>query len=419
MKFTALTLGIVTLFSAGTPHEASATTAVRIVTPTVAESRKVIATEIPTENASMSAGESCKIRNGSAAGLRCIRTRDGLRWHEPYEYKDAACDPNDPRLIAANVNLPDVSRHESRISAACVALEWLKNAEVEYPLLRIESEFKLSESTKADLQASARAALRLTWRFRGLKKIDPTVVIATSHAEHCRLVRRLQFPNEAQRVYAGVNCQDERPFSCDLTFPTAFAIMWNPINSKDQRSAGYKASACRVEGTIGLSHHKFWQGIGASFTLRSTESTRFTVALLNPDYLFSEYSAILYAAEIEGTPANMCGAGATHYTCQPWFRGTLKKYQSSRHWWKGSEPGHPLSIWSQQYNYARQAAMEWFVAHFGLDAAFNLAQALVGVTTRKQYYKVLDAYTELSHTELFKAIDGYVAPQFGLKPPAQ
>ncbi len=44
-----------------------------------------------------------------------------------YPYRDAACDPDDPRIAAAKIVLPKGDGPEARIAAACVALEWLEN----------------------------------------------------------------------------------------------------------------------------------------------------------------------------------------------------------------------------------------------------------------------------------------------------
>jgi hypothetical protein len=61
--------------------------------------------------------------------------------------------------------------------------------------------------------------------------------------------------------------------------------------------------------------------------------------------------------------------------------------------------------------------MEWFVAHFGLDAAWLLPVALAGVTTEREYLAVLDSYTNWTHEQIFAGVDAWVAPQFGLTAP--
>lgn len=363
------------------------------------------------------AGDPCETRAEVRDGFSCVRGREGLRWQARFRFQDQACNPADPALRSNKIRLPEPDQHESWIAAACVALEWLSNASAELPTLKILSKREIPKATREALQASARASLRLIWKYRGISEMDPALIVITSPAEHCELTRELQVSNEADRVESAVDCSDTRQFSCDSLQQSGFAVMWDARNSLDRRLAGYKSSACSKLSDLGLSHHKFWQGVGASLSLDPEVSTAFATALVNPDYLISELTYILWNAETEGTAANLCGPGADYYVCQDWFRGSLTTYVSSSEWWKGQVPEHELSIWSQQYNYARQAAMEWFIAHFGLDAAFGLAQALVGVSSESEYLAVLDSYTDLTHEQLFAAIDAWVAPKFGLTPP--
>lgn len=361
-------------------------------------------------------GAECKERALVVDSLVCVNGRQGLRWQEIYTYQDVACDPDDPRLTAAKVVLP--SSGEARIAAACVALEWIANKDATLPPLQVISSHKLSDGALESLQSSARSALRLFWKYRGVEDIDPTMVIATSNAEHCKIITDNQVAGEAERQKAFLDCGDAKPYPCEFGYPGAFAVQWNPINSLDQRSAGYKQSACRKETfSGGLSHHKFWQGIGSALTLNPEESTAFSLALVNPDYLFAEHTAILHEADMAGSTANLCGPSAEHYTCQARFRGSLSSYTSSSQWWQGQEPEDELSVYSQPYNYARQAALEWFTAHFGLDAGYGLLQAMVGVANETEYLLVLGSYTNKSAIEIFAGIDGYVAPIFGLQAP--
>ena len=96
------------------------------------------------------------------------------------------------------------------------------------------------------------------------------------------------------------------------------------------------------------------------------------------------------------------------------MKGKLTTFGSSSTWWTA---GALEDGFSAEYMWARQTAMEWFVAHFGLDAAYLLPLALVGVTTEAEYHAVLDSYTDWSHEQVFAGIDAWVAPQFGLTAP--
>ena len=95
------------------------------------------------------------------------------------------------------------------------------------------------------------------------------------------------------------------------------------------------------------------------------------------------------------------------------MKGKLTTFVSSATWWKGEL----VNGMSAEYLWARQTAMEWFVAHFGLDAAYLLPLALVGVTTEAEYHAVLESYTDWPHEQVFAGIDAWVAPQFGLTAP--
>jgi len=74
------------------------------------------------------AGEKCSQARARNSSLVCIRTPTGLRWQQPYKYQAEACNPSDPRL--AGIILPEASRPEARVAAACVALEWLANKDL-------------------------------------------------------------------------------------------------------------------------------------------------------------------------------------------------------------------------------------------------------------------------------------------------
>lgn len=52
-----------------------------------------------------------------------------------FPYQDAACDPNDPKIAAAGLELPNGVGPEARIAAACMALEWLSRPPVDPSIL--------------------------------------------------------------------------------------------------------------------------------------------------------------------------------------------------------------------------------------------------------------------------------------------
>ncbi|MFM8403105.1 MAG: hypothetical protein ACKN98_00980, partial [Candidatus Limnocylindrus sp.] len=48
-----------------------------------------------------------------------------------FPYQEAACDPSDPRIAAAGLELPNGVGPEARIAAACMALEWLSRPPID------------------------------------------------------------------------------------------------------------------------------------------------------------------------------------------------------------------------------------------------------------------------------------------------
>ena len=52
-----------------------------------------------------------------------------------FPYQEAACDPSDPKIAAAGLELPNGVGPEARIAAACTALEWLSRPPVDPSLV--------------------------------------------------------------------------------------------------------------------------------------------------------------------------------------------------------------------------------------------------------------------------------------------
>ena len=370
------------------------------------------------------AGEKCSQARARNSSLVCIRTPTGLRWQQPYKYQAEACDPSDPRL--AGIILPEASRPEARVAAACVALEWLANKDVQYPELQVLSEWKLPEVALADAAARARGALRLYWKYRGIQKIQPTYMVFTSPAEFCALATKYFNSGmlSAWKVRGFSTGPDDRPWipDCDDTKPFSgvycesgpYGAVW-PGGVINRKSGGAFGHMCRedLQSWSGLNFHKFWQGVQSSIALTIRGDTRFSHALLTADYLFADYAGILTEAELAGSSADLCSQSSRYYTCKHGqMSGTLRNYISSQNWWR---EGFIDNSSSREYLWARQAAMEWFTAHFGLDAAYLLPLALVGVVNKRQYFATLAAYTDRTPAEIFAGVDAYVKPMFGLE----
>jgi len=375
------------------------------------------------------AGEPCSSRAEVREGLSCVRGRSGLQWQARYAYQEQACDPEDKRIKQAGVILPRKGLPEARVAAACVTLEWLANKNVDYPELQVLSEWKLPKVALADAAARARGALRLFWKYRGIEAIKPTYMVFTSPAEFCALATKYFDPGllSAWKVRGFSTGPDDMPWipDCNDTKPFSgayfcesgpYAAVW-PGGAIDRKSGGAFGYQCRkdLESWSGLNTHKFWQGVQGPIALSIGEDTQFSYALLYADYLFSDYAGILTEADLSGSSADLCSPASRYYTCKhDLMKGKLTTYESSSTWWTA---GALENGFSAEYMWARQTAMDWFVAHFGLDAAYLLPLALVGVTTEAEYHAVLDSYTDWSHEQVFAGIDAWVAPQFGLTAP--
>ena len=374
-------------------------------------------------------GRPCLKVAARTSTLSCINRREGRRWQKPFTYQEQACDPSDPRITVAGVLLPREGLTEARIAAACVALEWLANTNVEYPKLQVLSEWQLPETALADAASRARGALRLYWKYRGIDNIKPTYMVFTSPAEFCALATKYfthgllsswkvrGFSTAPDDMPWTPDCNDTKPFSGEYCESGPYAAVW-PGGALDRKSGGAFGHMCRedLESWSGLNFHKFWQGVQSPIALSLGSKVSFSYALLNADYLFSDYAGLLTEGELSGSLADLCSPASRYYTCKhDQMMGRLTTYKSSSTWWKaGATMNGSLSA---EYLWARQTAMEWFVAHFGLDAAYLLPVALVGVSTKSEYLAVLDSYTDWGHKKIFSGIDAWVAPQFGLTAP--
>ena len=376
-------------------------------------------------------GKPCVKDAAMVGDLSCMRRQSQRQWMKRYVYQDQACDPEDPRLAAENVILPTIEHWEARIAAACVAIRWIEREEAVLPELLLLSATPISLAAQLDAQRAATAGLRLTWEYRGTKDIIPTYIIFSSPSEFCQQSKRFMTPDRhAIHLRNGFStdsdgrpwlpdCSDARPFSEEMCESGPAGGLF-PGFSYNGRLAGAFQLVCAssLEYGSNLSLHKFWQGIGAfSVGSRSREVTAdaFTGALINMDGMLVLYPQLLDEARSGGRQANLCGPGATLYICaHNQWKDMPELFRSSRVWWRDGVLTNDISAAA---GWSRQTAAEWFVAHFGLDAAFFLPHALVGVSNRAQYLKVLKAYTNISPKKLFAGIDAYVGAQFGREQP--
>ena len=82
-----------------------------------------------------------------------------------FPYQEAACDPSDPKIAAAGLELPNGVGPEARIAAACIALEWLGNAAPDSAIVEIVRSPLVHKAYEASNRAGLLAMERLTGRW--------------------------------------------------------------------------------------------------------------------------------------------------------------------------------------------------------------------------------------------------------------
>ena len=369
------------------------------------------------------AGEQCFLRAEVREGLSCIRSRNGLRWQTPYAFQEQACDPSSPILKKLRVVLPTTKLMEARVAAACVAIRWWDNRDQTLPKVQAIGAKPLPEAAIRDVQEQGKAGLQLFWDFRGAESMQPAHFAFESPAEYCKLAEQYVSTDrhlfQLQRGFSTTpsdkpwipDCSDTKLFTgewCDAGPAGGISIGF----SRDGVTAGSFTAGCNFQAGIRLSLHKFWQAIGS---ISGGQPDSFTSALFNTDSMLVLYPGLLWESQLYGTEANLCGPKASLYLCShSKWKGKLAAYRSSSEWWQDGTLDNDTAA---TYGWARQTASEWFTAHFGLEATFNLAHALYGVSTHEEYLRVLNSYTDMTADELFAGIDAWVAPQFGLTPP--
>lgn len=369
------------------------------------------------------AGEPCLLRADVREGLSCIRSRNGLRWQTPYAFQEQACDPSSPKLKQMRVVLPTTKLMEARVAAACVAIRWWDNRDQAFPEVLAISAKPLPKAAIRDVQGQGKSGLQLFWDFRGAESMQPAHFAFESPAEYCELAEQYVSADRYQvlLVRGFSTTPSNKPWIPDCSDTELFTGEWCvagpasgiPVGfSKDGLTAGSFTAGCNFQAGIVLSLHKFWQAIGS---IPGGLPDSFTGALFNTDSMLVLYPEVLWESQLYGTEANLCGPKARLYLCShSKWKGTLEIYRSSREWWQDGTLDNDTAATS---GWARQTASEWFAAHFGLDATFNLAHALYGVSSHEEYLRVLNSYTDLTADEIFAGIDAWVAPQFGLTAP--
>ena len=346
-----------------------------------------------------------------------------------YEYRDAACDPNDSRITAAKIKLPPKQLLEGRIAAACVALEWIANKNATYPTPEIIAPERLGKSARQSLAESAGWQLRFLWSRRADTAVSkPSIFLFDSKEFACSSgidYLSLGHPLRAECAQSGEEwtCADYRTSGK----PAAWKIAWAA-----QRDlwlgprAGLQSFYCTSESeNMRVNPFKFYLGLLGCDTGAEQLSLCYHWSH-GANYIFGLYLEELGLAELESRPANLdlCPKLKWPGWC-PEHPRLFKGYVSSKEWltlansgcWPGSEPygvdGECSRAEALDF-FAKGYAFEWITAHFGVDAAFGLASATQAAgRDRGHYIDILEAYTGLSAESLFTLIDRYVVARLG------
>lgn len=361
-------------------------------------------------------GQTCLKVATSAGELNCINTHLGLRWQRPLTYQDQACDPSDARI--SDVTLPPEAYGEGYVAAACVAIDWLERSDVIAPKTDVYVPKSVSEAGRASIIESAGWQLRFLWGRHTFKNVTPTAFIFDSKKFLCTT----NHPVLRSNFYVYRECNlPPREWSCDENPDTALGASPNWWAGKKQR-AGFIGFRCSIGSGARVNPFKFY------FGMLSCDKTGGAAVPLCYDwskgamYIFGNYIEQLGIAEKTGAPANLdlCEEGAVWGFC-PQSRLLFRKIIPSSNWLTLYDTycDHGPDVYgeggncsaAEHFGYSANGyAFEWVVAHYGLDAAYGLIPATQAAKRNKSLYlKILNQYFDISTSELFAAIDEYVA----------
>ena len=385
-------------------------------------------------------GRPCLKVAARTSTLSCINRREGRRWQKPFTYQEQACDPNDPRL--SNITLPPEEFLEGRIAAACVALEWLDNANTDIPELDLVAPSQTSATAVQALKESAAWQLQLIWGHRtDYDTKTPTVFLFDSISFLCEDGRKvfqqgyfwLSRPVLGSPGYISAHpnsvyscLKPESTWGCADTPDIGNGVL--PSGWRDHKRAGLIMATCPsgLSGPIEVNPWKFYEGF---FGCPITDSI--APALCNnwgtaAMYIFSLYAQELGQAQLDGRSAdlNLCRSGSWMGWCPQSTRLFRKSFPSSS-WltmqpepcWPGSPPFGDDADCSRELAFAYHVkgyVFEWLVAHYGIDTAYGVLFALAPAgSSKKLYLRIMAGYLGMSNDKFFAAIDAYVVARLG------
>lgn len=326
-----------------------------------------------------------------------------------FPYQEAACDPSDPKIAAAGLELPNGVGPEARIAAACMALEWLSRPPVD-PNIVTEvrgptAHPQLNPKYVAGLLAMERLVghryrnpgapilllnigADMEWACTyGRKEIDPLIPRPDPWTEEWLGCSKKQWPCYASNI--------------ELTDGTRFVFAACLDGAQPTRSAWKWAGLRFGHESIQI---LFYQLTGGDYGL-----PRGTWSGLNARSAGVQYFERA-AAWLAGTPRDWrfdeAGSGQYNSAIEAWAAWRKTKVGANKEfvfvdfvtqeWGTTEDPDAALK------DSVTAFAGEYLIAHHGIDALFTW---LSGSATIEQTFG-------LSEAELFATLGTYVQAQF-------
>ena len=330
-----------------------------------------------------------------------------------FPYQEAACDPSDPKIAAAGLELPNGVGPEARIAAACTALEWLSRPPVD-PSIVTEVRGPTVHPRRNQTDVAGLLAME---RLVGHRYRNPgapiLLLVAGSDMEWAcdygrkNIDARIPRPQPWTEEWLGCHTKQRacRASAIELTDDTRFIFVACPKNIIDgtqpppstQKWSGLRAGHESIQilfgqltgGDYGLPRGT-WSGLNArSAGVQYFERAAAWLAGTPRDWRFDEAGSGQYNSAIEVWAAwrnTKVGANKefvfVDFVTQEW--GTTE------------DPDATLN------DSVTAFSAEYLIAHHGIEALFTW---LSGSATIEQTFG-------LSEAELFATLSTYVQAQF-------
>ena len=349
------------------------------------------------------ANATCSVAKRDIGPFTCTKRAGALRWTVVASRKWAACDPDDPRIAAAGITLPTGEREEARIAAACVALEWLRTANVKAPTVDMVRSPAVNPARDASHVLGLLATERIIGsRFRPVGKPILVLLIGDDQTWACTYGRENidpYIPRPAPWTEEWLGCSKGKA-----------GLPWAGSNIELTNGKRFVFSACRptdcAAGTLGWPDESQALRFGHELVhiLQAQLSTRNGIG-----------QPARFDWQLEGVPIYLDMASA-------WlagYEGDWRALEDASVYdvWRAENPNKALSInlvakidladgnspQMQLRWLLGSLATEYLIAHWGLSAAFSFYEKRA--TGRFTFSEVAFGMTQ---KDLFAAIDEYL-----------